>query len=77
MSRSPKFDFRSATEWMLVEAMERLEVAQIPVYPELEPDHSAARQALARACLGAVGEFDSVFAELDMASAHGSRATRH
>jgi hypothetical protein len=77
MARSPEYEYGSATELILAEAIDRLELALIPVCPEPAPDHCAAQQAHARACFGVDEEFDSLLADMYEASAHGSRATRH
>ena len=73
MSRSLESDIRSATDLVLAEAIDRLELALVPVCPEPGPAHSAAEQAHARACLGVAEEFELLFE----ARVHSSHETRH
>ena len=57
MARSPESEIGSATVLILAEELDRLELAQIPVCPDLDSAHFAAQQAHARACLGVTGGF--------------------
>lgn len=77
MSRPLDFEYESATARMLAEAVERLELALVPVCPEPAPDHSAARQAHARASLGLDEGIDGLLDGMLEPLVRGSRETRH
>ena len=77
MSRSLKPEFESATELMLAEAIDRLELRLMPVCPDPVPAHPAIQRAHASACLGVDEEFDVLLASMLETPSHGSRQTRH
>ena len=77
MGRSTEYEIRDATALLLAEAIDRLELAQIPVCPDPVPAFSEAQQAHARACFGVGEEIHSLLAEMHETSTHGPRATRH